>query len=480
MIELAKIYSEYFDILEKYYLPFYKESARHNVSPENIVKDVENNKNLHNILIKITPTVSELIEKFWDRNYTSLYNIYNSISGLKARFGGDIGPHKDDKIFQRVGLYFDTIIIPDPILRIVTLPASDVTKCHYLIKYAINQLYNKGVYLSNINPPIALLIPDSELVGKSKLNFSELTQYGNIDSIIILNSLFDIKLNSVEESYEFLSKFKNIDEVYKEIHNPELIWWDEYSPRDILAQLESVKKRGSMGLKTNDLPFGINDPRYFFFQLTGRLMQINDVLLRSDEINASPLIAAPVSFHWLKTKILENQKMFLNNNYKNINLGVTNSLLSADKEWLGNISLENLISVRKNGFISDFRKNISSEIEMLGDISISDLEKISSQIDFNLSELFKKHQNKLDSLQKELRTELSIKGTSFIASITIALQPLIGNFLPAWSSTIGGLAGLSSLTDIINGVKGYINKKGKLVQSPVGILVNAKNKSQAI
>ncbi len=477
MIELAKIYSEYFDILEKYYLPFYKESARHNVSPENIVKDVENNTNLHNSLIKITPTVSELIENFWDRNYTALYNIYNSIPGMKARFGGDIGPHKDDKIFQRVGLYFDTIIIPDPILRIVTLPASDVTKCHYLIKYAINQLYNKEVYLSNINPPMALLIPDRELVGKSKLNFSELTQYGNIDSIIILNSLFDIKLNSVEESYEFLSKFKNIDEVYKEIHKPDLIWWDEYSPRDILAQLESVKKSGMMGLKNNDLPFDISDPRYFFLQLTGRLMQINDVLVRSDEINASPLIAAPVSFHWLKTKILENQKMFLNNNYENINLGVTNSLLSTDKEWLGNISLEDLISVRKNGFISDFRKNISSEIEMLGDISISDLEKISSQIDFNLSELFKKHQNELGSLQRVLRNELAIKGTSFIVSLTIALQPLIGNFLPSWSSTIGGLAGLSSLTDIINGVREHINKKGRLLQSPVGILVNAKNKS---
>lgn len=477
MKELTNIYSEYFAILEKYYSPFYRESEKHNISPERIVRDIKKNVNLYNSLIDITPTVSALIENFWERNYEVLNKIYYSLPGLKTRFGGDIGPHKDDKIFERVGLYFDTIIIPDPILRIITLPAPDKTKCHYLIKYAINQLHNKEVYLSDVNPPIALLIPDKELVGNSKLNFSELTQYGNIDSIIILNSLFDVKLDSVDEAQKFLSKFKNIDEVYKEINKPELIWWDEYSPKDILAQLESVKKSGLMGLNKNDFPYDVNDPRYLFFQLTGRLMQINDVLVRSDEINASPLISAPVSFHWLKIKILENQKVFLNNNYKNINLGVTNSLLSEDKEWLGNITLENLISVRRNGFISSFRKEISSEIEMLGNVSIPDLEKISSQIDYNLSILFKKHQNELNDLQKQLCFDLSLKGTSFLMALTISLQPLIGNFLPAWSSIIGGLAGLSTLTEIINGVKEHINKKDKLLQSPIGILVNAKTKT---
>ncbi|MBK7228130.1 MAG: hypothetical protein IPH97_04515, partial [Ignavibacteriales bacterium] len=83
----------------------------------------------------------------------------------------------------------------------------------------------------------------------------------------------------------------------------------------------------------------------------------------------------------------------------------------------------------------------------------------------------------IESLQKELHNELAIKGTSFIVLLTIALQPLIGNFLPTWSSTIGGLTGLSTLSEIISGVREHINKKGKLSQSPIGILVNAKNKT---
>jgi hypothetical protein len=71
---------------------------------------------------------------------------------------------------------------------------------------------------------------------------------------------------------------------------------------------------------------------------------------------------------------------------------------------------------------------------------------------------------------------LVIKGASFVTSLTIALQPLIGDIFPAWSSTVGGLAGFASLSEIISVVKDYINKKKKINQSPIGILLDAHRK----
>lgn len=475
MKNLSNIYSEYYNILEKYFLPCYKEAKVNCLSSHQFASKLNRDTKLYKNILRDISTISDSIENFWEANYKDVMMLYNNLPGLKSRFGGDIGPQDFDHIIERVAIYFDTIVIPDPMLRIVNMPLEENKKCFYLIKYAINQLNYKEVFLTELFPPIALLIPDMELVGEAKFNFVELNQYGVIDSIIIINELYNTKLNSAEESLEFLSKFKSLDEAYKEIINPAIIWWDEYYPKDILAQLESVKRRGFEGLSNVELPYGLSDPRFLFLQLNGRLMQINDVLVRSNEINASPLISAPVSFHWLKNKIQANQKIFLQEDYKKINLGVTNSLLSEDKEWLSNLSIENIIQIRLSGTLSNFRKEITSDINLLGELSLNEIEKVSAQVDYNLNSIFLKHQSTLKQIEKDLIQELKWKGSSFLGSIAMAFLPLVGNILPTWSSYAGGIVGFSNLSDIISEVRKYLNENRKQKQSPVGILFTAKN-----
>lgn len=476
MFELQKIYSAYFAILEKYYFQFYNEAKNNKISSEAIAYDVKtNHKNLFEKLVKVTPIISESIANYWGHNYKKIYDIYSSLSGVKTRFGGDIGPQKSSKIIEKVGIYFDTIIIPDPMQRIIHFPTSYETKTYYLLKYAINQLYYKKAFVNSIIPPIALLIPDKELVGKTKYNFSELTRYSVIDTLIILNALYNQNLNTVEEANNFLSKFKNIDQAYKEIIRPDIIWWNEDYDKDILSQLESIKKNPYKDLDRSRFPYDYNDPRFLLFQLTGRMMQINDVLVQSSEIGANPLITAPVSFHWMKMKVIENQKLFLKDEFSNSHLSITNAFLSKNNKWLGNISLEDLIRLREKGLIQDFRIQISSEYENYGEFNIENMEKFTTQIDYNLANLFRKHKAELDEIQKLFRTELSLKGVSFLASLTVALQPLIGNFLPNWSTTIGGLTGFSTLSEIVSGVIAYLKKQNKLKHSPIGILFKAKN-----
>jgi len=478
MNDLNNIYKEYFDFLEKYFLPLYREAEKNGITSEQLARDVKKSTRLFDSLVKITPTIVKFIEDFWERNHERVFKTYTSLPGLKTRFGGDIGPQDFEKIIEKVGLYFDTIIVPDPILRVATLPATEETKSFYLLKYAINQLHYKKAFITKTEPLIAILLPDRELVGVNKFNYSELANYGSVDSVIILNSLYNKKLNSFEEAQQFLQKFKDIDEAYKEIVKPDIIWWDENEPRDVFSQLESIKKQQFNGLLKGDFPYEVKDPRYLLFQLTGRLTQINDVLVRGNEINASPLISAPVSYHWLKVKILENQKFFLKGNHNNLNLGLTNSFLSNKNEWLGNITIDDLISIRDKGIISDLRKDLTSEIKLLGELSINDIDKITSHVDYNLNNLLKRHLSELEKIQKQFRNELLLKGPTFLTSLTVSLQPLLGNFLPAWTAAVGSIVGFSTLTDIFSCVKDFLSKNKMLKQAPVGILWSAKKQNK--
>jgi hypothetical protein len=473
----VNIYSDYFKILEKYFSTFYKASVDNNISPIEIAEDVKNTPRLFGSLKKLVPEIKSSIESYWAANYNLVTEKCRSLSGFKTRFGGDIGPQKSHNTIERVSIFFDTTIIPDPILRILTLPTSLDVISYYLVKYAIDQILYKEVYLMDISPPIAILVPDKELVGNEKYNFSELSNYGSIDSVIITNKLYNENLNSFDDALKFYSKFKNIDHAYREIIDGDIIWWDETVPRNLLDQLDSIKKKAYEHFDKNKFPYEVNDPRFLLTQLSGRLMQINDVLVRSNDNNASPLVTAPVSFHWLKQKIIANQNIFFEGKYqdKNINLGITNALLSEKTDWLDNLTITQVASLRKNGSVADLRKIIKSEIESLGNIKIDELERIANQVDYNLNNALLKHQLRLNEIQSELKKDITSKGISFLASATFAIQPLIGNFLPIWSSYVGGLTGLTNLNDIISTIKKFLRQKNKIKQSPVGILFESRN-----
>lgn len=468
------IYSEYFKILEKYFSAFYKASIDENISPATIANDVKDSPNLLSSFESVLPNIKSDIDRYWSSNYSEVYKLCNSLPAFKARFGGDIGPQKVFNTIERVSVYFDTIIIPDPIYRILYIPAPIETISFYLVKYAINQLMYKEAYICDLNPPIALLVPDNELLNNKKKGFQELINYGSIDSVLIMNKLFNKNLDSYDQCLSFLQKFENIDHVYREIIERDIIFWDETVSRDLSEQLESNKRKAYEHFNKEDFPFDVNDPRFLLFQINGRMMQVNDALVRSHENMASPLIKAPVSYHWLKQKIKANQSVFLDNKYESINLGVTNALLSEQTDWLGNLSLEQVTMLRKNSSITDLRQIINAEMEVLSNLDITNLEVINNQVDYNLNNAFIKHRANLEDITTELKRDITYKGISLLASATIALQPLVGNFLPIWSSYVGGLTGLSSISDVITSVKNFLKERKKLKQSPIGILFESK------
>jgi len=475
--QLNKIYQPYFDYLEKMFGDLAHEAITNNVAPDVIAKDyLSNGERRKKVNEYLLPEVFKSVILFWDNNKETVQKYIDNLPSLKANFGGDIGPQISDKIFQRAGLYFDTIIVPDPLLWISSFPTGEMKQVdYYLLKYGISLVILKEIYLADVFPPIAVLSGEGRTTEKSQ-HIEDLKSLSRLDSILFINELFNKSFDTFQQTQVFINKFKDINNIVKEIQKPELIYFDEYSIRDPFNQIDSFLEKASKDLKFDKYNIANNSSIILYFAIFGRFMQINDLLRYSSKIDSNPMISAEVSFHWLQCKLSLNQQVIeksIPDKFK-CDLALTNSLLSKKLMWLGNVPIDSIITLRKQGLLNDLRKDLNSGISQLSSSGVRDNEKISSQVDYNISVLIERHQEKIKEIDRELRYNLKISVPTLLISIAATIQPLMPAFLPQWIQYIGGVTGMSSISSMINSFVDYIQKRKNLSGSSVGILWQAK------
>jgi hypothetical protein len=422
------------------------------------------------------PNLCAFVEAFWKSNNEAIGAEMKRLPGLKARFGGDIGPKAIDAVFQRTGLYFDTIVVPDPMLRIARIPEGLFKmRDYYFLKYGIEQILAREAYLADTYPPIAVLTADPELAQPNG-SFNRLADLAKLDSIALTNELYGECLDDFAEVQSFFSRFGSLREAVKEIAQPHLFCWDEDTPLNPVLQMEAFVHRDNIDWKLRRLPDQFQGPGYLPFMFLGRMMQVNDVLHRSRSQNAHPLVAAPVSFHWLTWKIRANRNLIAKDLglARDMELGLTNSLLSQDLEWLSNVPLEGLIELRKKGLLAELRAVVSRELESLTGAGLSNLEAITSQVDYNVSSALRQHQEQVKELDRAYRTELAVTGSTFLLSIAAALQPSLLPLAPDWAKALSGIVGTTSLKSVVQATVKYFKERNALGKTPVGLLWHAK------
>lgn len=467
----------YFDWLEELFGHLAGEAARNEVSADEIARDyLSDSGRREHFRSLLMSEVCEKVVEFWKENHNVVTSELNSIPGLKARFGGDLGPQLKDHLFARTGVYFDTVVVPDPLLRVATLPEEgDKNRDFYFLKYAIAQIQFKEVYLSDVIPPIAALVGEPLLI-EGKGSTDEVFSLARVDSVAIANELYDQKFDSFDEVREFLSKFPSVEEAVKEFARPELFLLNEYVPLDPLSQIEHDKKRTDRDWDTEKLPGEWHGPRRLLHILFGRMSQANDILQAAYMQGAHPLVQAPVSFHWLTLKIRTNQKLLGEQLGLNPNLELikTNALLAKNLEWLGNVPLHSLIELRTKGRLSEIRALINQGFNAFSNIPLLDIERVSNQIDYNLSVALEQHNEKVDLLNHELKSELAISIPTLLISVVAAFQPAYYTILPSWIIPTASLIGTAKLKDVIMSTSKYFKGRKALDKTPVGILWQAK------
>lgn len=475
--QIVSLISPYFEWLDDLFGHLALEATKNNISAGAIARDYLSSPTRRQHFREELPRLYQTVDEFWKTNSKAVDTEIRKLPGLKVRFGGDIGPQVSDAVFQRTGLYFESIIIPDPLLRVMKIP-EDITKTkdYYFLKYGISQVILKDVYLADIFPPLAVLAGDVELEGT---NIKDNTDIAMFDCVLLTNVLYGENFDNFGEVQEHFARFGSIREAITTAQKPELLYWDENTPLDPLEQWDAYIKRSNLDWELRELPQHLQGPEFLLFTVLSRMIQANSVMFGASVYDANPLITAPVSFHWLNWKIRVNRDLVARslNLGSNLDLALTNALLSKDLKWLSNVPIESLVELRRKGRLSELRSLVNRETVRLANSRLDNLEAITNQVDYNLASALERHQEEIEKLDKAFRTEMSVLGSTFLLSTVGALQPQLIPLAPEWAVTLSGVIGTTSLAAIVPATINYLREKKNLGKTPIGILWKAKERS---
>lgn len=476
----AILLERYFEILEAFAGPAAQVVRRGNAAPGDVARDfVADAAARAAFASEVVPRIREEILSFWRANGSAVQEMRGRLPGARALFGGDIGPQLVDGLFNRAGLYFDTIIVHDPLIRLLQTPFRAEELPYYLLKYGINQLLLKEVYLADIWPPIALLVPDRNLHEDSREN-DQLVRVVGIDSLLFLNRLFEKQFGSLAEAEAFFRRFSDAYEVFREAKRADLLVFTGDAVAEPGQQLEALLRDARRLTPLEYLP---TDPKQrdleiLWRAIDGRMRQANDLMLAADAITASPLITAPVSFRWLSTKLELNREFAASalGAEGHLDLPKTNALLSEPLDWLANVPLDTLVDLRRRGQLSDIRKQFTEALDGFSGSPVNRLDAVARDIDHGLAVAIAAHQERVKALDASLRTELKIAVPTLIGAVAATLQPGVAALIPDVLKGLAGLVGAANLKDIIKAIAVHYRERKTLGRTPMGILWSARAK----
>jgi hypothetical protein len=470
---------DYFQILESFAGPAADVARESNATPGNVARDfVADAAARTTFAADVAPRIHKEITSFWTANRRAVHGMRGRLPGAKALFGGDIGSQLSDGLFNRAGLYFDTIIVHDPLMRLIQMPLPPEEQTFYLLKYGVTQLLLKEVYLADIWPPIALLVPDSTLTADSA-DGERMVKVAGFDFLLLLNRLFEKHFDTVDEAEAFFRSFSTAQDVFREAKHPDLLLFSSDAAPEPGAQLEALLRDSRRLLPAALLP---TEPRSRDLEILhtaihGRLRQAAHLMLVADADRASPILTAPLSFRWLSTKLELNREFATAalSAAGDVGLPKTNALLSEPLAWLANVSLEALVELRQTGQLSDLRKQFADALDGFSGARVDDLTAVARHVDHRLSEAIAAHQQKVKALDVALRSELRLAVPTLLGAVVATLQPGIATLLPDSLKGLAGLIGAANLKDIVKAISVHYRERKTLGRTPIGILWGARN-----
>lgn len=477
-VKPGALLKHYFEILESFAGPAAEVAKKSKASPGDVARDFVADADARRAFaVDVVPTLRRSITAFWSANHGAVHEMRTRLSGARALFGGDIGPQLADGLFSRAGLYFDTIIVHDPIIRLLRTPFRPEELPYYVLKYGVTQLLQKDVYLADFWPPIALLVPDRNLFEDSKDN-EQLIKIAGIDALLLLNRLFERNFDDLNEAQAFFGKFSDAHEVFREAKRADLLVFSSDTPLEPAEQLDALLRDAR---RLTPLEFLPTDPKrrdleILWRAIHGRVRQAVDLTLAADSNRASPLITAPVSFRWLRTKLDLNRELAVTalGSADDVSLQRTNALLAKPLDWLANVPLEALIDLRRRGQLSELRRLFGEALQGFSGTSVDGLSTTARNIDHRLAEAIAGHQQSVKELDAAFRSELKLAVPTFLGAVGAVFSPGIVALIPDSVRGFAGLVGATKLSGILKSLSVYLRERKKLGQTPIGILWSAR------
>jgi hypothetical protein len=476
-IKLIDVQGKYFEILETFFGNPYREMKKHRATPHEIASSVASKESIVKAFTADGENFEKGILEFW-KTYGPVVEIHiQDLTGLKTIFGGDIFPSYHNNILSKTGLYVDTIILPDPMLRVAPLfrdmkPARVV---YYLTKHALSALAIKDLVLANVNPPIAIIAADYCSLDDNVTKYVQSIAEGDV--LTHFETAFGNTYKNPEELNEFLKGLSDVSGLRNNLKSPERILFDiEWKDLPFEERWERAQKKLAEFDKTDFDSLALGQKLKFF--TIGRMMQINEIVFKASKLRGVPLIETPTSWQYFLWKYEYDQQRSREANPELKNIFLVNALQSEKLAWLGNVPTEALVKLRCEGALNELREIFAKDINEVENADEDSYEKTVRDVIKNIDYSFNEHRKKLDIQSRKTKTFFGYDVTPWIVTGGISIAAAsTGNIPLSIISTVAGMIGCSSVRELWKNGKKILEQKSKIQRSPVGILFQAKEKS---
>ncbi|HEY4679393.1 MAG TPA: hypothetical protein VIJ01_19675 [Candidatus Angelobacter sp.] len=468
-MSLQEVQAAYFDSLSEVFGDVFQEMQRRNVNPQIIAEALASNEKAVAAFVEDMPAFASSIEQFWEEHGPAVQSEISHLSGMKSVFGGDLFPSYISNIACSVGLYIDTLILPDPLLRIVDLfkamPPKEIFK--YSVKHALNALQYRELALADVQPPIVVIAPDFRFVEPGYRNAIRVS--GELDLLEHAAHLFNRKFSSADDLLKFVSKYNEPAALLGQIADPSRVLFDaEWSGSlaDQFARLNS--EIGPL------MGSSLSSAEKFYRFLLGRMGQANDVLFRSKRYVGTPLVDAPTSWQYLLWKYeYDGRRTSASGNMKN--LVISKAVQVEGRNELGmlaGVPPETLIRLRKEGALANLREILSKGIGEIDSASSTTLTEVADKVIENVDAAFSAHAKDLKDLSSSKRKFYGFDIGRWIAvgGLSIAAASLESRGLGILATASAAILGSPSGPDVKKGWEELKDTKQKLERSPTGML----------
>lgn len=471
-IPLKQIQEEYFHILELYFEHPYQEMLKHNVSPHVIAMEMSEKPSLVKALSLDAENFKNGILEFWQTFGDAVRVHIQDLKGLKTIYGGDIFPSYRKNTLSSAGLYVDTTILPDPMLRVASFMkyVTPEKAAYYLAKHAISALSLKDLVLADVNPPLAIIAPDPFILDEHITKF--IASVGEQDVLTHLEYAFGMSFKNTNDLNKYVSGIKTAEELEKKLKEPERILFDTDWAK--LPFLEQWKKSqdGSMGIS---YPKGYTVGEIVKFSMIGRMMQIGEMLYKANSLHGVPFIDAPTSWKYFLWKYEYDRDKSEEVNLELKNIMLVNALQNNRLEWLGNVPHDALIKLRQEGALNELRELFSKGIVNIQDANEKTYQETVGEVIGNINNAFFDHMKILKEHSNGVKKYFGFDIAPWLVAGGISIAAAsTGNVPISVTSALAGIIGVTSGKDLWKKGKELLDEKNKLSRSPVGLLFEAR------
>ncbi len=473
-VPLRDIQAEYVDAMERFLGPLYRNMLKADATPHAVAQTIANDRKLHKAFLRDAMEFQEAAQEFWSRAGPITAVHLRKSAALKAVYGGNLFPHPATELITSIGLYVDTLVLPDPVQGTTGVAESMKAKvlADRMLRDGLTAMRYTPLALAETEQPIVVFAPRAFFFE----NFAHqvVIEPAHKEALQHLSRTFDRAFDDVDQAKQFLADLGKPEAVAERVRHQDRFVFDVDDlplPLDQLAGLSADYEL----MKKGEAPSVLSEQ--IWVQFLGRFIQANEMLVNSEICGGTPLCDAPTSWQYLLWKYEYNGRGPRPPSDRT-DLVIQHALHSDSQIlWaLRGATPEAIIELRRSGVLQELRTTIRTGIAEILTADEQSVREVVRQVSRNIESARASHEREIASLNKNSGS-LGLKAAAFVGGAAITIASMCSGTIPL--QVLGAILGGTTAKDLYGQAAEWTAQRRRLLRTPAGILWGLKQSATA-